>query len=491
MRSNDIMQDAAFSQRLAQAIESGDANAYASVVNERIEQIAESIRAEYEELRGETDAQVLAARGVRQLTGEERSYYQSLAECMRAADPRQALTNANLVMPQTVVDAVFEELQSEHPLLSRVDFIPTGGAVRMLMNMNDYQKAAWGDLCAAVVAEIVAGFKVVNTTLDKLSAVMPVCKAELELGPEWLDNYVRQCMFEILANGLEDGIVNGTGASMPIGMTRYVGDDASVVGGVYPAKNPIVVTDFGAETLGKLISMLAIDGNGKSRRVREVMMLVNPVDYYAKIRPATSVMAPDGTYRSSLLYPVDILECQAVPQGKAVIGLPYRYAAFAGMPKEGRIEYSDDEKFSEDKRVYLIKLYANGLPKDNNAFLVLDVSGVVPAAYKVQQVSAPAPGAIGTLSSLSLGTVSLSPAFAPATTAYTAATTNATNVIRAIPTDLDAAVEIKLGSGSSAVVIENGAPITWASGSNTVTVKVTPADGTTAATTYTITVTKS
>lgn len=487
MRSNDIMQDATFSQRLAQAIESGDANAYADVVYERIGQIAESIRAEYDELRGETDAQVLAARGVRQLTGEERTYYQSLAECMRAADPRQALTNANLVLPQTVVDAVFEELQSEHPLLSRVDFVPTGGAVRMLMNTNDYQKAAWGDLCAAVVAEIVAGFKAVDTTLDKLSAVMPVCKAMLDLGPEWLDNFVRQVLYEALANGLEDGIVNGTGASMPIGVTRYVGDDAAVVGGVYPAKNPIVITDFSAETVGRLLAMLAVDGSGKARVVREVILLVNPVDYYGKIRPATSIMAPDGTYRSALPYPMDIIPCAAVESGKAIIGLPYRYAAFAGMGKNGRIEYSDDEKFSEDKRVYLIKLYANGLPKDNNAFIVLDVSGVVPATYKVQQVSAPSPSAIGTLASLSLGTVSLSPAFAPGTTTYTAATTNAKNTIHAVPTDLDATLELKLGS----TVIPNDAPITWAAGSNTLTVKVTPADGTTSATTYTITVTKS
>lgn len=491
MRSQDLQQDTAFAARLAQAIEAGDTNAYAETINQRFEQIAADIRAEYEELQGETDTQVLAARGVRQLTGEERSYYQSLAECLRAADPKQALTGANLTMPETVVNAVFDELQNEHPLLSRIDFMRTGAAVRMLLSTNDRQLAAWGDLCSTIVKELIAGFKKVDTSLNKLSAFLPVCKAMLELGPEWLDSFIRQVLYEALANGLEDGIVNGTGASMPIGMTRYVGDDASVVGGVYPAKNPIVVTDFGAETLGKLIAMLATDVSGKSRTVREVIMLVNPVDYYAKIRPATSIMAPDGTYRSSLLYPVEIIECQAVPQGRAVIGLPYRYAAFAGMAQNGRIEYSDDYRFLEDDRVYLIKLFATGLPKDNNAFLVLDISGVVPAAYKVQQVSAPTPGAIGTLSSLSLGTVSLSPAFAPATTTYTAATTNATNVIRAIPTDLDAAVEIKLGSGSSAVVIENGAPITWASGSNTVTVKVTPADGTTAATTYTITVTKS
>lgn len=488
MRSNDIMQqDSTFAVQLAQAIESGDANAFAETFNRRIEQIGESIRAEYEELRSETDTQVLASRGVRQLTGEERSYYQSLSEALRASDPKQALTGANLTMPQTVVNAVFDELQSEHPLLRRIDFTPTGGAVKMLLSTNERQLATWGTLCAQVVTELTSGFKAVDTTLGKLTAFLPVCKAMLELGPEWLDNFVRQCLYEALANGLEDGIINGTGASQPIGMTRYVGDDASVVGGVWPAKNPILVQEFGAETVGTLISMLAVDGSGKPRVVREAIMVVNAIDYYKTILPATSIMAPDGTYRSALSYPIEIIPSAAVAQGRAVLGIPYRYAAFAGMAESGRIEYSDDAKFLEDERVYLIKLYANGLPKDNAAFVVLDVSNVAPARYKVESVSAPAASSVGTLASLSLGTVSLSPAFATGTTSYTASTTNASNKITAVATDPNAALEIKLGT----TVVANGSALTWASGSNTVTVKVTPADGTTAATTYTITVTKS
>ena len=198
-------------------------------------------------------------------------------------------------------------------------------------------------------------------------------------------------------------------------------------------------------------------------------------------------MAPDGTYRNDVFpYPVSAIQVPALPRGKAVIGMAKRYFAAAGTATDGRIEYSDHAKFLEDKRLYLIKAYANGMPKDNNSFLVLDVSGLTPAAYKVTQIDATTPSADATLADLKIGALALSPAFASATVSYTAATTNASNTITATPSDAGATIEITVGDKS----VDNGSAATWATGANTVTVKVTAADGTTTKT-YTVTVTKS
>lgn len=79
--------------------------------------------------------------------------------------------------------------------------------------------------------------------------------------------------------------------------------------------------------------------------------------------------------------------------------------------------------------------------------------------------------------------MSLSPEFDKDVTAYTATTSNNTNKVTATPTDEDATVEISLG----VVPIENGTAATWATGENTLTVKVTNGS---ASTTYTVTVTK-
>ena len=90
------------------------------------------------------------------------------------------------------------------------------------------------------------------------------------------------------------------------------------------------------------------------------------------------------------------------------------------------------------------------------------------------------------LQALSLGAVSLSPDFDADTTSYTASTSNATNTVTASAQDIGAEIEIKVNGTE----IENGTPATWEDGPNTLTVKVTAADGTTVKT-YTVTVTKS
>lgn len=69
------------------------------------------------------------------------------------------------------------------------------------------------------------------------------------------------------------------------------------------------------------------------------------------------------------------------------------------------------------------------MPMDNNAFLYLDISGIVPATYKVTTVEPDAPSNDAGLSDLKIGNLTLSPAFATATTSYTTATTNATNIV--------------------------------------------------------------
>lgn len=491
MRSNDVTSRDTVRAQMQQALRDNNTDAFYESFDQMIGCIEQEIRADYDgrlnDLRGEFDQRVLSARGVRQLTTRETSYYQKLIEAMKTRDPKQALANLSVVMPETIIDSVFDDLRTGHPLLSRIGFIPTGGAVKMMMNTNGYQEAAWGQLCDEIVKELTSGFKEVDTGLLKLSAFLPVCKAMLDLGPAWLDRYVREILYEALANGLEAGIVAGNGNGRPIGMIRQVGEGVTVTGGVYPEKTKTAVNDLSPETYGNLLSMIAMDENGGSRPVRDLLLIVNPQDYFQRVMPATTLMAPDGSYRNDVLpYPTAVIQSPALTRGEAVLGMGYRYFAAAGTATDGRIEFSDHYHFLEDERVYLIKLYANGMPLDNNAFLHLDISGLKPAVWKMEQVPAAGASADATLASLKIGNLTLDPVFAAETTAYTAATTNATNVVTAAPANAGAKIEMTVGG----TAMDNGSAATWANGENTVTVKVTAADGTTAKT-YTVTVTKS
>ena len=496
MINNDVMQRTDIREKMMQALKDNDQQAFVDSFNQMMESIGDEIKQQYEEqvegLKSQMDSQVLANRGVRQLTTKEKDFYQKFGDAIKAKDPRQALANLDVVLPETVLTAVFDELQTSHPLLSRISFTYTGAAIKMLMNTNGYQTGAWGKLCDEIVQELTSGFKEVDTGLFKLSAFMPVCKAMLELGPEWLDSYVRQVLYEAFSNGLELGFVAGTGNDQPIGMTRQVGDDVQVSGGVYPEKTKIAVNDLTPATLGNLLSLIAVDPNGKPRNVRDLILIVSPQDYFQKVMPATTQMTPNGTYQNDVLpYPISIIQSPAVKNGEAVLGMGYKYFAAAGSSTSGNIEYSDHYHFLEDERVYLIKGYANGFPMDNNAFLHLDISGLRPLTYRVTVVDEPTPSNDATLSALSLGSVSLSPAFDSETTTYTASTTNATNTVTATPANAGAKVVItNKGTAGDAVEIPNGTAATWQAGTNTLTITVTAEDGTTTKA-YTVTVTKS
>lgn len=112
------------------------------------------------------------------------------------------------------------------------------------------------------------------------------------------------------------------------------------------------------------------------------------------------------------------------------------------------------------------------------------INGMTLFAERIDGVVVGAIGSNPELTSLNIGGLNLTPAFDPATTAYAVATSNATNKVTAVAADPKATIEIKVGT----TAVENGSAVTWASGSNTLTVKVTSGDTTK---TYTVTVTKS
>lgn len=492
MKSNDLKNKREELRALMQkAIKDGDQDGFYQAFDSMLQVCADDVRAQYdaqfEELRQEMDSRVLVARGVRQLTSQEREYYQKFIKAASSEDPKQALTGMSAVLPETVVNSVLEDISTNHPLLSQLKFVASNGAIRLIMNTDGQQEAAWGPLCEKIVQELTAGFREVNAVLLKLSAFIPVCKAMLDLGPEWLDNYIRQILAEALANGLEAGFVSGDGNNKPVGMDRQTGDGVSVTGGTYPQKTPISVSSLDPRTVGNLLSLIAVSPSGKPRKVQNVILVVNPQDYFAKVMPATTLQAADGTYRNDVMpYPMTIIQSHAMDPGRAILGLAGRYFAAAGMSKEGRIEYSDHYHFLEDERMYLIKLYANGLPMDDNAFLLLDITGLQPAVWKMVEETAAVKSANANLAGLKIGGLSLSPAFAEGTTSYTAETTDATNGVLAVPAEAGASVLVQVNGKT----VENGTSVKWAADDNTVKVTVTAEDGTTAKT-YTVTVTKS
>lgn len=484
MKNKDVlaMEKAKIVEKMNQAIKDDDTKAFSEAFMELCDKIEENVMEQAKEMLTEQDTTILAQRGVRQLTSSEREYYEKVIEAMKTNDPKQALNDVEVVMPETIIDSVFDELTTNHPLLSRLNATTVTGLTRMMMNTNGEQKAAWGKLTAKIIEELTSGFKEIDVTQEKLSAFLPVSKAMLDLGPAWLDSYVRQVLYEALANGLEHGIVQGKGRDEPIGMMKQVGENVTVKGGEYPDKEAIKMTALDMEQMGKVTAIMARNAKGQARSVTGLILLVNPVDYFKRVLPATRMLTPDGIYTTVLPVDAEIIQSAAVPEGKAVYGMAAKYFLGAGTAKNGKIEYSDDYRFLEDERVYLIKLYAHGFALDNNAFQVLDIEDLKPVRFKVISETEEKTYSAD-LADLKVGAISLAPEFAAATTTYKATTTNATNTITAVPANSTAEIEITVGSAK----VTNGAAATWEQGENTVKIKVTDGDQ---EKTYTVTVTK-
>lgn len=381
---------------LAAAFKSGNAEEIANAMTAFFDGMNEAVlqRAAEEIDARNQDATILAARGANVLTTAEREYYDGLAKALKSADPRAAVANYEVAMPQTVVDRIIGSIRKNHPLLDKLNFVNTAYLTRILVNAKPAQLAAWGKITGAVQKEIEGGVQEIALTMCKLSAFMAISMDLVDLGPEWMDTYARETLSEAIAFALESGCVAGTGKDEPIGMVRDISPSASVQDGVYPKQTPVPVKRLDAKTMGGLLAKLARDPNdttGATARAvdpRDIIIIFNPFDYWEKVFAATTLLV-GGQYMTNVLpIPAEIFQSAALAKGEAVIGIaPYYFIGIGPAGKQGTIVADDSVKFLEDQRAYKAKLHGNGRPMDQYAFLLLDVSNLEAIVSTIVEVA--------------------------------------------------------------------------------------------------------
>ena len=188
----------------------------------------------------------------------------------------------------------------------------------------------------------------------------------LEIGPEWLDRFAREMLAESMALGLEQAIVAGTGVDQPVGMTKDLSKPVDPVTG-YVDKTPQVIKDLTPKTIGNSI-MAPMTNNGKVVvNPTNLLFIVNPLDYWTKLYSALAFRTPEGNYvfdRTSI--GARIVQSTAIPQGRMLVGKAKDY--FMGVSVAQKIAYSDEYRFLEDDRVYIVRMLAHGKPVSNTSF---------------------------------------------------------------------------------------------------------------------------
>ena len=381
-------------KQIAEAMNSGDETRVQQAWADFHASIAEQVKADFAEVQESNDAAILAQRGYRQLTAKETKWYQKVIEALKSNNPKQAFTaiigsdNEDDLMPTTIIEDVYKNLKEEHPLLKAINFQNVKYAVKWVLNDHSTQTAVWGAITDEIAKEITSQFKTVDIKQNKLSAYAVIEKGMLDLGPTFLDAYLRTVLAESMLLGCEKAIYGGTGVNQPVGLIKNISKGVSYNSETgYPNKEAVPLKSFSPADYGAVLATLAVTEDGKKRKFTKVGLICNMVDYLTKVMPATTVLNSNGTYVNNLFpFPTEVFICNEADTGKAVVFLPEEYFFGMGGDKAGVIEYSDDYKFLEDQRVFKVKQYGTGRAYDNTCAVYLDISNLDPAYITVKNV---------------------------------------------------------------------------------------------------------
>ena len=381
-------------EKLASAMKSGDEAKIQEAWNDFHNSVVEQVKSDFAELQESKDATVLAQRGYRQLTSKETKWYQKVIEALKSTNPKQAFTaiiasdNEEDLMPTTIIEDVYKNLRDEHPLLKAINFQYVGYITKWILNDHSAQNAVWGKITDEIIKEITSSFKVIDIDQNKLSAYAIIEMGMLDLGPTFLDGYIRAVLAEAIFAGLESAIVGGSGVNMPIGLKKDIHEGVSYSSSTgYPDKEKIPVKSFTPAEYGALVARMAVTESGHRRKFTEVGMIVNMTDYLTKVMPATTVQNAEGKYVNDLFpFPTTVYISNEVDDNEAIMFLKNEYFMGMGGAKNGVIEYSDEYKFLEDQRVFKVKQYGAGRAFDNTSALYLDINDLDPAYITVRNI---------------------------------------------------------------------------------------------------------
>ncbi|PDZ57803.1 phage major capsid family protein [Bacillus thuringiensis] len=315
------------------------------------------------------DRSILQQRGQNVLTSAETKFFNAVVK-------EGGFTDGS-ILPITTQERVFEDLVMEHPLLAEIGLQDLGAVTKFIY--SDATKAyVWGELFGEIRGQIDAIFKQEKIGQLKLTAFAAIPNDMKELGPEWIERYVRTVLVETYSVGLEFGFINGGGsvAHQPVGLMKDVNPETGAVTDKKSSgKLTFAPSDKGVIVAGELyevVKALSVDAKGKSRKVlNKIVMVVNPIDAIG-VQARNTIQTATGQWVMALPYNIKPVECEEVPVGKALFFVKGQYiAAIAGGYK---LKEFDQTLAFEDATLYTIKQFANGKPKDNKAALVYDLA---------------------------------------------------------------------------------------------------------------------
>ncbi|HEL1556025.1 TPA: phage major capsid protein [Streptococcus suis] len=306
------------------------------------------------------DEAILAERGLRRkLTSAERKFFAAAVE-------KQKIDGLDKRFPETIVEDIYHNLKQDHPIISLVDVQEGTVKTKFVYGDSTKKRAFWGNIPSDIKQILLDAFNELDISVSKLSGFIAIPKGYYELGPAWLANYVIVFLQEVMAAALEEAIVNGDGKGKPLGMMRKLSGDS---GGVYPEKTPVTLADLKPKSLAGIRAALskAKTDNGV------VSVLVNSTDYWSKLYPNLAFQTQAGVWVTTQLPTGEqIITSHAVPENRMIFGVMFNYLLVTASDVE-ITEYKETMAI-EDMDLHIAKFFGKGIAKNENAFIVADIS---------------------------------------------------------------------------------------------------------------------
>lgn len=386
------------------------------------------------------------------------------AELRNASRSKRDVTGGELTIPVVFLDLIAENMYRYSKLMRRIRIRNVNGEARQTI-AGTVPEAVWTEMCGAI-NELTFGFNQITLDGFKVAGYVPVCNSLLEDNDVNLASWIVEMLSEAIGLAKDKAILYGKGAGqkMPLGIVTRLAQESKPSD--YPANAPAWVdlhtsnvitipTDSTGEAFWAALAVAA--GNTFTRYSRGERFWAMNSKTLATLQSKAILATALGRYVTfdGMTMPIiggDVEILEFIPDGDIVGGYGnlYLWAQRSGMT----IEASREVQFIQDNTVFRGKERADGMPVIPGAFVAINING---AAVTTSMVFAADTANNAKLSGLTVGSITLSPAFDGNVLSYSANATAATAAVTATPEVAGAQVAISYNGAN----VKNGGTVTW------------------------------
>lgn len=386
------------------------------------------------------------------------------AELRNASRSKRDVTGGELTIPVVFLDLIAENMYRYSKLMRRIRIRNVNGEARQTI-AGTVPEAVWTEMCGAI-NELTFGFNQITLDGFKVAGYVPVCNSLLEDNDVNLASWIVEMLSEAIGLAKDKAILYGKGAGqkMPLGIVTRLAQESKPSD--YPANAPAwadlhtsniitIPTDSTGEAFWAALAVAA--GNTFTRYSRGERFWAMNSKTLATLQSKAILATALGRYVTfdGMTMPIiggDVEILEFIPDGDIVGGYGnlYLWAQRSGMT----IEASREVQFIQDNTVFRGKERADGMPVIPGAFVAINING---ASVTTSMVFAADTANNAKLSGLTVGSMTLSPAFDSNVLSYSANATAATAAVTATPEVAGAQVAISYNGAN----IKNGGTVTW------------------------------